>query len=242
MKKAWLTFSIIAILTILPAAANAQLTCPSGYGLCSAGWCCPSGQTCCNSNPQSSGCTSNGICSTTTTNNPPTTSSQSCPSSAPLHCSAGWCCPYGQNNSTNVCCNSNPESSGCTTNGNCSTTTNTPPPNTTTITDNNQTVCTTTGSGACEDKTCNDGTTITIYIGGSYVCSCPESSTCDACISQAGDTLANCDSSSSSISCSVNPGKRSSRLSGALPVVSLAAFGLAVTLISRLKRRRQTEK
>jgi hypothetical protein len=34
-------------------------------------------------------------------------------------CSAGWCCPYGQNNRTDVCCNNNPKTSGCTSNGSC---------------------------------------------------------------------------------------------------------------------------
>ena len=43
----------------------------------------------------------------------------SCPSNAPLYCSAGWCCPYGQNGRTDVCCNTNPQSTGCTSNGVC---------------------------------------------------------------------------------------------------------------------------
>lgn len=43
--------------------------CPSGSSACAAGWCCPPGQggrtdVCCNSNPSSSGCTTNGSCST----------------------------------------------------------------------------------------------------------------------------------------------------------------------------------
>jgi hypothetical protein len=42
-----------------------------------------------------------------------------CPANAPLQCSAGWCCPYGQNGRTDVCCNSNPQSMGCTSNGAC---------------------------------------------------------------------------------------------------------------------------
>lgn len=43
----------------------------------------------------------------------------SCPADAPLHCAAGWCCPYGQNGRTDVCCNTNPQSAGCTSNGAC---------------------------------------------------------------------------------------------------------------------------
>jgi len=43
----------------------------------------------------------------------------SCPASAPLYCSAGWCCPYGQGGRTDVCCNSNAQSAGCTSNGVC---------------------------------------------------------------------------------------------------------------------------
>lgn len=46
---------------------------------------------------------------------------ETCPSSAPLHCSAGWCCPKGEGGRTDVCCNGNPQASGCTANGNCST-------------------------------------------------------------------------------------------------------------------------
>jgi hypothetical protein len=49
-----------------------------------------------------------------------------CPSSAPLQCNAGWCCPYGNGGRTDVCCDNNPQSSGCTTNGTCGTTTTCP--------------------------------------------------------------------------------------------------------------------
>lgn len=67
--------------------------CPSGY------WCCPTG--CCEGSPTGGANTG------------------SCPASNPLPCSAGWCCPYGEGNRTDVCCNNNPESSGCTSNGEC---------------------------------------------------------------------------------------------------------------------------
>ena len=58
-----------------------QVTCPTGYGLCSAGWCCPTGSnTCCNGNPKSEGCTSNGLCSPSPSPSPPSGGgSDSCP-------------------------------------------------------------------------------------------------------------------------------------------------------------------
>jgi len=58
--------------------AHAQ-SCPAGTLYCDAGWCCPPGlngatNVCCNDNPQSEGCTSNGVCGTTDGgNNDPTT-------------------------------------------------------------------------------------------------------------------------------------------------------------------------
>lgn len=114
-------------LLILPASAAAQ-SCPSGQVYCSAGWCCPTtadGGTnvCCNNNQQNMGCTTSGFCGSASdggSSGNPDGGSPLCPT-GDLYCSAGWCCPPGQNGRTDVCCNMNGMANGCTSNGNCST-------------------------------------------------------------------------------------------------------------------------
>ncbi len=94
--------------------------------LCSDGSYCPANSYCtgtgcvCNSGYTAetcSGAACNGGCSAP--NYYCAVQTNSCPSNAPLYCSSGWCCPYGNGGSTNVCCNNNPQSSGCTLNGQC---------------------------------------------------------------------------------------------------------------------------
>lgn len=111
----------LAVLLFVSSPALAQ-QCPTGTLSCAAGWCCPPGQggrtdVCCNSNPQSRGCTTNGSCGSSGGGSGGGGATQ-CPSGT-LSCAAGWCCPPGQGGRTDVCCNSNPRSSGCTTNGSC---------------------------------------------------------------------------------------------------------------------------
>jgi len=78
------TFTMISVVCCAwaPRLAQAQ-SCNPGYSYCSAGWCCPGSPgepVCCNSNPESSGCTTNGVCSTTNVNtNPSQNNNQTCP-------------------------------------------------------------------------------------------------------------------------------------------------------------------
>ena len=76
-----------------PAAAQ---TCSSGELYCSAGWCCPPGAggstiVCCNSNPESLGCTSNGNCSTSTTTTTNSCSGYSSCGGCTGAANCGWC-------------------------------------------------------------------------------------------------------------------------------------------------------
>ncbi len=117
---------------LLVAGPAAAQSCPTGQVYCSAGWCCPTtadGGTnvCCNGNPQSSGCTTSGYCGSAGGDGGATGGDAGSDGGSPLcptgdlYCSAGWCCPPGQNGRTDVCCNMNPMANGCTSNGNCST-------------------------------------------------------------------------------------------------------------------------
>jgi hypothetical protein len=132
------TVTFLLSMFAVPSASQAQLVCPSGYGLCAAGWCCPlGGNTCCNSNDQAHGCTTNGVCSTTTTtttnntltcpsgeyvcgdscciSNPQGTNNvyYACPDTTDIMCNSQWCCPSGFK-----CCPGNPQSEGCVVQGN----------------------------------------------------------------------------------------------------------------------------
>ena len=149
----------------------------------------------------------------------------SCPSSSPLECSAGWCCPYGDEGRTDVCCNSNPQSQGCTKNGNCSTNTNT----------NTNTTVTCTGTAIPTQDTCGESTCScaspcssnsdcqTGCCRGGYcalACTCSQGTAVQYNCS--GDTETTSDSDSDGCSVAANRPSRHYLL-GLIPVVALLA-------------------
>lgn len=122
-----------------------------------------------------------------------------CPTNAPLSCTAGWCCPYGEGNRTDVCCNNNDISNGCTTNGQCSTTT------TTTCTGNSIPTQDTCGESSCScasscgsNGDCASGCCVNGYCA--LACTC----------SGGTDVIYNCGTNHSSTSppggCAIGPG------------------------------------
>jgi hypothetical protein len=97
-------------------------TCVSGSSCCDGKSCVPSNAFCCGNGtgaicPKGYWCCPGGCCKGSPTGSPNT---GACPSAAPIPCSAGWCCPYGDGDRTDVCCNQNAQSTGCTKNGICS--------------------------------------------------------------------------------------------------------------------------
>jgi hypothetical protein len=86
----------LTVALLWPCQAHAQ-SCPAGEGVCAAGWCCPLGNTCCNNNPQSLGCTTNGSC-TASSGNPGSGSGSGC-SSGSFVCGNTHCTLNGD-----VCC------------------------------------------------------------------------------------------------------------------------------------------
>lgn len=84
--------------------------------------CCPLGKSgrmdvCCNENPASSACATNGKCE------PLTRAPSVCAAKDPVLCRSKEfgmrCCPKGDGGRTNVCCNTNPPSTACARAGTC---------------------------------------------------------------------------------------------------------------------------
>ena len=218
-----LFLSIVLSLASLPLPAEAA--CPSSAPLSCGSWCCPYGagsrtDVCCNDNPQSQGCTSNGVCSTTTS--PPSTTpppaSVTCPSGYPVYCQAtNGCCPSGY-----VCC---PDGT-CSSTGTCLTRSDTGP-------DGTDTCSQAAGSGSCELYACVRGSDGLAYyqLNDSVVCYCFESS-CASCAKEASEAYDSCNSNTS-FSCQVGRGV------GPSYVVLLVVAAVLSIAVVRLRRRRQ---
>jgi hypothetical protein len=235
IRREFIQIAAFAALLLLAVGSAFAQSCPSSTPLhCSAGWCCAAGDggrtdVCCDSNPQSQGCTRNGICGTSQTT---TTTSQSCPSSAPLRCNGGWCCPYGGGGRTDVCCDSNGQSQGCTANGSCGTTTSPPPSSTTapTTTQSDDMTCASDYMDGCENKACTDGNNVWEYVQGDLVCSC--SYDCASCLDEASRRLNDC--ANPPMSCQVAAGRKARWPTS---LILSAAVGLGALFLWRRRRR-----